>query len=219
MRHVGDAGLQALDLLVQRVDFALHAVLLLAQLASFFLAGLARRRIGGLADRLGDFVGAPIEILHLALLVTPQQLEFHEPIHVGRDAAVDAVLLDLLRILNDELPIQHGCVRFDPARVIVAEWSAFAPRKPTYPIRSRHGDLAQLAPQIGAGPDAAMEVRQAELLVGAVRVVVVLSPAEQQRVDAELVAEQLTIGIEPPSRMNTGGRPNPARWPAPPPAM
>ena len=42
VRHVGNADLQTLDFLVQRVDFALHPVFLLPQLATFFFAGLAR---------------------------------------------------------------------------------------------------------------------------------------------------------------------------------
>ena len=50
--------------------------------------------------------------------------------------------------------------------------------------------LGQLRQQVGAGLDAAVEVGQRELLVRAVEVVVVLAPAEQEGIDAELRLEQ-----------------------------
>ena len=49
--------------------------------------------------------------------------------------------------------------------------------------------LPQLLPQPRAGLDAAMEVGQAELLVGTVRVVVVLAPAQQQDVGVQGLVE------------------------------
>ena len=52
-----------------------------------------------------------------------------------------------------------------------------------------------------------MEVGQAEFFVRAVRVVVVLAPTQQQRIDSQLSRKVDTIGIEPPSRMNTGCAP------------
>ena len=50
--------------------------------------------------------------------------------------------------------------------------------------------LSQLAPQIGAGPDAAVKVGEVEFFVRAVRVVVVEAPAKQQRIDAKLLMER-----------------------------
>ncbi len=69
--------------------------------------------------------------------------------------------------------------------------------------------LGQFFPQRRAGFDAAVEIGQAKLFVGAVRVVVVQAPAQEQRVDASSLRKSLTIGIEPPSRMNTGALPKP----------
>ena len=52
--------------------------------------------------------------------------------------------------------------------------------------------------QVGAGLDAAVEVGQGELLVRPVQVVVVLAPAEQERIDAELRLEQADDGDRAP---------------------
>ena len=70
-------------------------------------------------------------------------------------------------------------------------------------------DLAQLLPQMCACLHATVEIRHAEFLVGTMCVIVILAPAEQQRVDAQFVLERVTIGIDPPSRMKTGGHPKP----------
>ena len=70
-------------------------------------------------------------------------------------------------------------------------------------------DLAQFFPQQGAGLDPPVIVGQGELLVGAVRVVVFESPAEQQVSTPRISRNRVTMGIEPPSRMKTGRRPNP----------
>ena len=49
------------------------------------------------------------------------------------------------------------------------------------PTQTRH-----LGQQVGAGLDAAVVVGEGELLVGAVEVVVVLAPADEEGVDAEV---------------------------------
>ena len=69
---------------------------------------------------------------------------------------------------------------------------------------SRHGSSASSCEQVGARLDAAVEVGQRELLVGAVEVVVVLAPAQEQGIDARCCLSRPTTGIEPPSRMKTG---------------
>ena len=56
-----------------------------------------------------------------------------------------------------------------------------------------------------------MEIGQAKLLVGAMRVVIVQAPAEKQCIDTQLLAKFVTIGIEPPLRINTGSCPNASR--------
>ena len=52
------------------------------------------------------------------------------------------------------------------------------------------GEFGEFVPQVGAGRDAAVVVGEGKLLVGAVGVVVVLAPAQQQHVDAELVGRR-----------------------------
>ena len=47
----------------------------------------------------------------------------------------------------------------------------------------------QLVEQVGAGLDAAMEVGEGELLVGSVQVIVVLAPAQEQCIDAQVLLD------------------------------
>ena len=54
----------------------------------------------------------------------------------------------------------------------------------------RQPTLGQLREQVGAGLDAAVEVGERELLVGPVEVVVVLAPAEEQGIDAQVLLDQ-----------------------------
>src|SRR5437660_1700037 len=75
-----------------------------------------------------------------------------------------------------------------PISLILASFCARGPFETPSDSPSRRS--GQLREQVGGGLDAAVEVGQGELLVGAVQVVVVLAPAEQQGVDAELGLEQ-----------------------------
>ena len=63
-----------------------------------------------------------------------------------------------------------------------------------YPACRRSALRIRLSPssssRVGAGLDAAVEVGEGELLVGAVQVVVVLAPAQEQRIDAQLLLDQ-----------------------------
>src|SRR3972149_2036859 len=60
---------------------------------------------------------------------------------------------------------------------------------PRLPTPSSRILLCQFGPKMGAGTDSALEVGEAELFVGAVGIVVVLPPAQQEHVGVELVGE------------------------------
>ena len=87
---------------------------------------------------------------------------------------------DQVGIFNDESAIEHGI------EIAIVERST-AIRDAG--IRRSDFALAKLFPQVGAGFDAAMEVGQAEFFVGAVRVVVVQAPAQQQGIDSQQIVK------------------------------
>ena len=86
---------------------------------------------------------------------------------------------------NDEARMSNGAsIRL---RFVIRASSFF--RHSDFVIRHFYDLFRQFGPQIGAGFDAAMEIGQVEFLVRAVGVVVVQAPAQQQRIDSELLAE------------------------------
>ena len=77
---------------VDAVQLGLDLGRLLAELAAFFLAGLALGRVLGFADRLRHLVGLLVELVDPGLFRLPLGFERQETIDVDLHAAVDAVL-------------------------------------------------------------------------------------------------------------------------------
>ncbi len=205
MRHIGNTRLQLEHLLFQPIDFTLHLVLLVTELSSLRLAGFAFGRVFGLADRLGNLIRAAIEVLDFALFRPTFRVQLHKPIHVGRHASMQTVLFDQFRVFYNELAIQHvefrviAKLRTCPCAEMTASSAAPAccrrsvmpgTKTQSYRFSTLNLDLAQLFPEMGAGFDAAMKIAEVEFLVRAVRVVVILAPTQQQRIDSQFFVKR-----------------------------
>ena len=77
MRHVGNRTMDHVEIGADALQLGLRGGSLLAQLASLILARFTLGRVFGLADRFRDFVGLPIEMIDLGLLIAP--LSFQVP--------------------------------------------------------------------------------------------------------------------------------------------
>ena len=122
---------------------------------------------------------------------------------VGRDIAIAAVLFDRLGVGDDKFQIKHentlrrkaiepnsnqspqfghtsrdGLMRSVAVSVDSVQW----------PLTTRF--LGKFIEQVGAGLDAAMKVGEGEFLVGPVQVIVILAPAQKQRIDAQVLFDQ-----------------------------
>ena len=83
MGEIGDGAEQTVLLGSHPVHFGLGRGDLLPQPASLFLAGVALGRILGLANRLGDFIGAAVQLVHLLLASLAAAFQFHDAADVG----------------------------------------------------------------------------------------------------------------------------------------
>ena len=63
--------------------------------------------VRGLADRLGDFVRLAVQLFDFRCFSRRCSFQFDQPVDVGRDAPIGAILLDQIGVFDDELAIQH----------------------------------------------------------------------------------------------------------------
>ncbi len=160
MREIGNRFQDRVGLAGQGVDLGGQRGGGFAQLATVLLELIALGGVFGLADRLAHVVGVAVGFFQLRLFGLALGFEGDEPIDVGRGVALPAVLSHQFRVFQYEAAVEHGRSRF-------ACWASLGTC------------FGQLFPQIRAGFDAALEVGQRELFVGAVRVVVVQPPTQQ----------------------------------------
>src|SRR5690606_4053744 len=188
VREVGNGCLNRHYFGVELVVLALGGLLGFTQSPPFGHPRFALGRILRLTDAFRNFVRLPIQLLDLLELRSPLGFELNQSIDVSRGIAVSAVLLNELRILEDELTIEHRSrnPNWELAKTIRARCAstlASARRAPRH--RKRRGgsglrrQFGELAPEMRAGANAAMILGQAELFVRAMRVVVVEAPAEE----------------------------------------
>jgi len=67
--------------------------------------GLSLGLVLGIADRFRDLIGLTVEILDLGLYIVTLGFQFNEPGDIDIDAPVDAILLDLFSVFDDEFAI------------------------------------------------------------------------------------------------------------------
>ena len=137
--------------------------LLLAQLAAFFLAGLALGRVLGLADRLGDLVRLAVQLLDLdSASFPPPGLQFDE---VGRRRPSTP---RLRQFCSTSSAFSTMNLRSSMVTGVLDEWSGCtcrwsfsdaALRSSAHP--SHDVPTSPTPPTAGAGLDAAVEIGQA----------------------------------------------------------
>ena len=110
VREVRDHPLQVEDFRVEFVVGALLGVLLFAQAASFFLAGLALGGVLRLADRLAHLVRLPVQLLDLLRNRLAPRFHFNQLIDVDVRTTAGAVFLDQVDVFQNELAIEHGWI-------------------------------------------------------------------------------------------------------------
>ena len=108
MGKVGNRAKQAVQLGGHLVHFRLGDRHLFAELASLFFACLAFGSVLGLADRLRDFVRTTVQLVNLLLAALAPAFQLHDPVDIGVDATVLAVLADAIHVLNNESTVEHG---------------------------------------------------------------------------------------------------------------
>ena len=107
MGHVGKTRLDFRNAPIQLVMFELGRILRLPQPPTFILAGLSFFRVLGLADRFGNLVCLPVEILNLLQQRAASGFHRDQRVNIGRDTAVLAVLHYRLDVFNYEFSIKH----------------------------------------------------------------------------------------------------------------
>jgi hypothetical protein len=105
--HVGDGRLQRMALAFQSVMFRLRRVLFLGQPPAFLFLRLAFGLRPRLANRLGNLVRLAVQFFDLGQLLAALAFRRHQLSNIHRHAAVLAVLLDNVRVVDQVLAVEH----------------------------------------------------------------------------------------------------------------
>ena len=149
--------------------------------------------------RFGD-LGGGLFLLVAVFVSLHDQLaaffgQFDDRPDIDAHAAVAAIFLHLVGVLTQKLQIEHR----GPSKRVLSPLV-----RPTFmrrhkPVRRRpHVRLGQFAPQMGAGPGAAVEIGQGEVFVGAVQIVRILAPTQEECIDSQDVPEGSDDGDRTP---------------------
>ena len=153
-----------MDLLLELLNLCVEGIFLLSKFPALLLADFALRFVFRFSNRFTRLIGAAVEIFGFRLLPAAFLFQSDQLPHVDLDPALQAIGFHKIDILEDVFAIKH--IRSVSHRF--------------------HRNPRQFRPEAGAGSDAAMKIGEVEFLVGAMGVVIVLAPSEQQGIDSEL---------------------------------
>ena len=139
MREVGNHLLNRVYLLADPIEFNLDFVHPFPQPPSFLLAGFTLRLILGLTDRLGNRVGLLVDLLDLGLLQLALVFQLDKAFHISVNAAIFAVFLNEIRVLNNKFSIEHGywILCLIVCRIVFElKFKGIQPFGPSYPPRN-----------------------------------------------------------------------------------